>query len=359
MMNSVSGAVAPPQNESISEMWSSIMDSFGVSADEVSGLFNPHAEQAHTLTRNWANDYGLLGNSDRQQLFDRLGYTHLLAYGCTTAPLERLALFSQWFTYYFLLDDQQDLAVLTGRTEDFVALQEELRHVLRTRGTDGSAPGRDLPAAVAELCRRTTPHVSDEWWSRYVAHAEQVFAAQGQENTYRSSDDFPAPAEFKEVRRRAGAADMVFDIIEACEGTGIPGSIRNDPACCRYADGLNDFTTWTNDVLGVDHDAANRDPNNYVLIRQNSDGLDRRTAIDSVTGEIVELVRDLPRRRDEVRRAARKCSAAEQDRIELALGAWYDWSMYVPIHYLRADGRLSQMDRAQPRQPPAFTEDLL
>lgn len=335
-----------------------IMGSFGVSTADVSSRCNEHAEQAHVMTRHWANRYGLLGNAHRNRLFDQLGYTQLLAYGCTTAAMERLALFSQWFTYYFLLDDQQDLAVLTGRDEEFVALQDDLRDVLLRRG-EISTRRTGLVAAVADLCRRTTPHVSDEWWSRYISHAEQVFAAQRRENSYRLTGWFPAPDEFKEVRRAAGAAELVFDIIEACESAEVPASMRTSPACCRYVDDLNDFTTWSNDVLGVDHDAANADPNNYVLIRQHADDLDREKAVSAVTAEIANLARDLAYRKAELCVAARTYSAAQQLRIEHALSAWFDWAMNVPIHYLKANGRLSHMDSARPQQPPAFTEDLL
>ncbi|MET8795199.1 terpene synthase family protein [Nocardia sp. NPDC004568] len=352
-------AAGPSAVDATAKMALEVIESFGVPCGQVSSARNGHAEQAHMMTRNWANQYGLLGDPHRQEMFDQLRYADMLAYGCTTAPPERLALFAQWFTYYFLLDDQQDLAVLTGRTEDFVALQKDLHYVFHSRGVDGSARTRNFSAAVADLCRCTAPHVSDEWWDRYVSHADEVFAAQRAENVLRLTGTFPDPEEFKVIRRRAGAADMVFDIIEACEGMEIPESIRYGSACSRYADDLNDFTTWTNDVLGVDHDAANGDPNNYVLIREHAGGLDRRTAIETVTAEIVELVANLPIRREDVRRSIGKFSVPQQIRIERSLDAWFDWAMNVPIHYMRAHGRLAQMDRARPGEPPAFTEDLL
>ncbi|MHC9293751.1 terpene synthase family protein [Mycobacterium sp. LTG2003] len=336
-----------------------IMTSFGISMADISDACNERVEDAHILTRQWANDHGLLGVPHQQRKFDQLGYTHLLAYGCTTAAMDRLALFAQWFTYYFLLDDQQDLAVLTGRTHEFGELQDDLRRILHTHGEDAAAHRSGLRAAVAELCRRTRPLVSSDWWDRYVHHAEQVFAAQRRENVYRLSGIVPAPEEFKRVRRDAGAADMVFDIIEACEGLEIPAPIRASAACSRYADDLNDFTTWSNDVMGVDHDAGNADPNNFVLVRQHVDNLTRDEAIRAVTAEIADLVGGLAARMDDVRAAGRALPAEQQARAAKALNAWHDWAMNVPVHYLKANGRLSQMDRAKPRQPAGFTEDLL
>lgn len=331
---------------------------FGITIAEVPTACSEHAQPAHTLTRDWANSFGLLGDPRQQRKFDQLGYTQLLAYGCLTASAGRLALFAQWFTYYFLLDDQQDLAVLTGRDDEFIALQDDIRQILHAQGKGGGdRPG--LRGAVADLCRRTAGEVSGEWWHRYVTHAEEVFAAQRLENGYRLTGRFPDPDAFKKIRREAGAADMVFDIIEAAEDLEIPAQLRGGAACRQYADDLNDFTTWTNDVLGVDHDAANDDPNNYVLVRQQAGDLSREAALESVNTEIARLVHGLGRRKHDVLAAAQAHPAAVRMKVDRALTAWHDWAMNVPIHYLRANGRLWQMDEAAPRQPPAFAEDLL
>ncbi len=340
-------------------MQRTFLESLGVSAEQVPRSCNAHAARAHKLTRDWATSYGLLGDTRQQNLFDQLSYTQLLAYGCTTAPVDRLALFAQWFTYYFLLDDQQDLAVLTGRNKEFIVLQDDVRRILHTRGIGAPMHSKGLRAAVADLCRRTTQYVSDAWWHRYIDHAEQLFSAQRQESNYRLANCFPTPSDFKNIRRRASAVDMVFDIIQACEQAEISESLRSSAACCQYADDLNDFTTWSNDILGLDHDAANADPNNYVRVRQHADNLSLDAAIDAVTVEVAQLVSGFANRKKDVRVTACTFTAAQWGQAERALHAWYAWAMNVPVHYLKSNSRLFQMDQAAPKRPPAFTEDLL
>ncbi|MBY8886991.1 terpene synthase family protein [Streptomyces sp. PTM05] len=336
------------------------MLSFSVPVGTIPHDRNPCAAVAHKSTRGWANRYRLIGDDRRQRAFDQLNYAELLSYACTTATASRLGLFAQWFTYYFLLDDQQDLAVLNGRHEEFVALQSKLRIALHSRGAVSPSRDEGLVAAVADLCRRTAPLVSDGWWYRYVTHAEQTFAAQRQESDYRLTGVMPTPWAFKKVRREAGAAEMVFDIIEACEESEIPESIRSSAACRRYADDLNDFTTWSNDVLGVQHDAANTDPNNYVLVREHADGLEREAAIAAVISDIVWLAEQMPLRRAEVKAvASMHCSGPELEGIERVLDAWRAFALNVPLHYLRADSRLAQMDGAAPGRPAGFISDLL
>ncbi|MFJ2008443.1 terpene synthase family protein [Streptomyces chartreusis] len=337
-----------------------LLEPFGLGLNDIPRACHPQAVRAHELTREWADEYGLIGDADRRRRFDRLGYSRLLAYGCTTAPLEDLALYSQWFAYYFLLDDQQDLAILTGRHSSFIALQDQLRRVMHSRGlVDGAQRETGLVAAVADLCRRTAPQVSDGWWCRYVTHAENVFAAQRLESAHRLTGSVPTLDEFLEIRRRASSVDMVFDIIEACEGYEIPEPIRYSWPCCKYADDLNDFTTWSNDVLGVDHDAGNGDINNYVLVSERTAGLSRWEATESVSSNIRMLARRLPERADQVHRLAREYGEEHGERVTRVLNAWHAWAMNVPVHYLRADSRLWQMDLAAPRTPPAFTADLL
>ncbi|WP_370942250.1 terpene synthase family protein [Amycolatopsis sp. cg5] len=311
------------------------------------------------MTREWANRFGLIGTTGNQRRFDQLAYPDLLSYGCTTAAPEPLALFSEWFTYYFLLDDQQDLAVVTGRQQEFNALQDQVKQVLHTRGRGVRDDSVGLVAAIADLSRRTERYVSDEWWHRYVIHAEEVFAAQRQECGYRFTGTFPDLEDFKEVRRKAGAADMVFDIIEACEQIEIPGWLRYSSTCRSYADDLNDFTTWTNDVLGIDRDAAQVDPMNYVLVRQHLDGIPRGEATERVTAEIVRLVHRLPSRRAHVLSAAKEQGAGMFATVERAVDAWQAWAIAVPMHYLRPNSRLFQMDEAAPGHAPEFTADLL
>lgn len=336
------------------------LERMGLNLAGVPGKCHPRADEAQEMTRIWADAYGLIGDDDQQRRFEQLGYSKLLSYGCTTASLEDLALYAQWFTYYFLLDDQQDLAVLTGRHEQFVALQEELRRVFHAGAVSGpSRPSTGLVAAVADLCCRTVPQVSLGWWYRYIGHAEHVFAAQRLESMYRLAGSVPPVEEFMEIRRRASAVDMVFDIIEACERIELPEPLRYSLAFRQYADDLNDFTTWSNDILGVEHDAANTDPNNYVLVLERSAGLSRHQALETVATKTAVLLQRIAERAGDVRVLAQAYGAPTCERVERALDAWYAWSVNVPLHYLQAHGRLTQMDQAAPGQPPAFAADLL
>jgi hypothetical protein len=321
---------------------------------------HPQAEQAQQLVEEWAVRYGLIQGRHQTNLFRSLAYPILFSRGCTTATLDDLVLFSEWFTYFFLVDDQQDIAVFSGRFPEFNSLQSCICEIVYHRGQN-SKESKGLPAAVADLCRRTILRVSDAWWYRFVSHVDLAFSGQRYENLYRTTGSVPPLEEFIEIRRAASTVEMCLDIIEACEGVEIPAAIRYSPACHRYADALTDITTYSNDVLGVERDARNAEPNNLVLVRQHWEGLDRSQAIDAVTKHVADLVAH------DNELAGAIVATAEALRfdpetcrqIARAVAAWRAWAWNAAAYYARVGGRLTQMDEAGPLESPEFVQDLL
>ncbi|WP_329791538.1 hypothetical protein V1227_06365 [Lentzea sp. DG1S-22] len=339
----------------------SAMRSFGITSSQIPAWQNPFAASAHESTKGWASEFGLIRGTDQFRAFDDLAYTALFARGCPQAAQEDLALFSQWFAVLFFLDDQQDIAVFTGRSQAFATLQDRLGDILLRRGGGPVPNGTGLPAAVADLCRRTRPVVSDKWWNRFTTHAEMVFAAQRDENRHRLEGTVPSVEEFLAIRREASTVEICFDLIEACGRGEVPNAVRYSVAGRDYVAALNDFTTWTNDLFGVERDAANADPNNYVLVRQHVDGCDRGHAISTVTEDIRRLFGTLPDLRLRVEETALSVGCDEAARKEIArvLDGWYAWSVHVPLSYLAEDSRLVKMEEVPQGKPPTFTEDVL
>ncbi|MDR6593686.1 hypothetical protein ACFFSW_07335 [Saccharothrix longispora] len=345
----------------VEDLRDSAMRSFGIDDSQIPTSRARFTAEAHENVKEWASRFGLISGPDQLRAFDDLAYTALFARGCPHATLEDLTLFSQWFAVLFFLDDQQDIAVFTGRSGSFAALQDELGDILLQGGTGANEDGIGLPAAVADLCRRTRPVVSDRWWNRFTAHAESVFAAQRAENRHRLEGTVPSVGEFITMRREASTVEICFDLIEACERGRFPNAVRYSPAARDYVAALNDFTTWTNDLFGVERDAANADPNNYVLVRQHADGCDRQHAVKTATEDVRRLFGTLAELRRRVEDTAFALGFDEEVRggVRRVLDGWYAWAVHVPLSYLAENSRLIKMDEVPSGTPPRFTEDVL
>ena len=352
---------APQRAASLAQLRADRLQAFGVGEGMVPDATNPAAHRAHLHTREWARRCGLLVGVTQLRAFDHVAYTALFARGCVDAEAERLALFARWFTLLFIVDDLQDDAVFQGQQASFHELQDDYLRILRAEGQGNRSMGSPLLEAVADLAVATRPLVSSSWWRRFVDDVERTFASQRVENECRREGRALAPEEFAVVRREASTTDVCFDLIEACLEAEVSPAFRDTPACRRYTEVLSEFTTATNDVFGVDRDADNGDPNNYVLVLQAAGGLDRADALQQATHDINDLVVDLPQLRAQALAAAAEVARdeAELRAAERAIAGWWNFSLNVPGFYLAVGSRLEHMNNVPDGRSSGLTPDLL
>jgi epi-isozizaene synthase len=95
-----------------------LLDSFNV--PEFSLPFanskHPQAEQANAEATEWAVGHRLI-NEDAADGFAGIGFGNLAARVSHEAYYERLVTFAQWMAWSFVLDDQHDHLIRTGRLE--------------------------------------------------------------------------------------------------------------------------------------------------------------------------------------------------------------------------------------------------
>lgn len=358
---STAETTAEQRAASLARLRADRLRAFGVGDGFVPDVTNPAAHRAHLHTREWARGHGLLVGARQVRTFDHVAYTALFARGCVDADADRLALFARWFTLLFIVDDLQDDAVFQGRQEGFRELQEEYLRVLRGRSDRPRPSGSALLDAVADLAATTRPLVSAAWWSRFTDDLGRTFVSQRVENGCREQGTALAPEEFAVVRREASTTDVCFDLIEACLEAEVTEAFRDSPACRRYTETLSEFTTWTNDVFGVDRDADNGDPNNYVLVLQAAGGTDRATALERATADVSDLVARLPRLRVDALATAGEL-ARDEDELRAAhraVAGWWNFSLNVPGFYLAVGSRLEHMNNVPDGRSSGLTPDLL
>src|SRR5437879_4867178 len=128
------------------------------------------AEQANAEATAWALHRGLINNSAED--FAGIGVGHLAARVCHAAPYRRLVLFAKWMAWSFVLDDQHDLLIRSGRLDAWPPVVEPISGYL-AGGATGKASrscGNPLVEAFVDLCDEILDGMPDGIRGRFCLH---------------------------------------------------------------------------------------------------------------------------------------------------------------------------------------------
>src|SRR6266540_802721 len=183
---------------------------------------SPHADEVQRYALHWATRHGLLERPRAQAAFAGAKFANLMARAHPAAGPGDLGLATAWLTAVFALDDLletglvQDPKRMLGGVEALLAwlraadapLSPTVRDVL----------GRPVSYALADVWRRTAPHVSPAWRERFVEHVREYLNGTVWESGNRAKGRLPAAAEYVGMRRHSAATEMFFDLIEPMHG---------------------------------------------------------------------------------------------------------------------------------------------
>ncbi|HEX4816069.1 MAG TPA: terpene synthase family protein [Nonomuraea sp.] len=191
------------------------------------------------------------------------------------------ALFAQWLTWLFHLDDELDEGEC--RLEVF-------------HGMLSGAAGNPLEAAFADLWRVTSVRMSDRWRARFAVGLRRQHDACRTEADNRAAGRMPTLEEYPELRRGT-VGPYLYDLVEPCLRVEVPAWVHESEPWQLLVDACSDVTAWCNDVASRPKERG--DAHNFVVLAMRQLGLTEREATAWVLDRIA-------RRCDDMRRAARR-----------------------------------------------------
>ncbi len=187
------------------------------------------------------------------------------------------ALFAQWLTWLFNLDDELD---------------EGARPLNLFQGILAGACGHPIEAAFADLWRVTSARMSDQWRARFAFNLRRQHDACRDEAANRATGRIPTLAEYPALRRGT-VGPYLFDLVEPCLRVEVPAWLQGSESWRELVDACIDATAWCNDITSR---AKERDDqHNLVVIAMHELRMDQREAVAWVLDRIVERCHDMHR----------------------------------------------------------------
>ncbi|WP_369637173.1 hypothetical protein [Nocardia sp. JMUB6875] len=283
------------------------------------------SDRAQERVQIWAMRFGLLTDEESARRFNSLGYARFSAYWCPTASFADMLLVAEWITVFFVFDDLQNLAITTGRLDDYDRLRHAALQVVHQRGISGPVP--PVIAALSNLCTRTFPRNSQAWQRRFELNLELWLVGHARENAFRQAGRSPSPEEYARLRRDASTVLQTVDLAEIIEHTEIPDALYFGPSYQEIIATTADIMCWTNDLHSLANETDEEDTINLVTTLRNHRGMDlaqavaevrqlinmriadNQAAAQSITAEM-DALHLPPRIRNAVRRCIRDCQSA-------------------------------------------------
>ncbi|MFI6477751.1 terpene synthase family protein [Nonomuraea sp. NPDC050663] len=185
------------------------------------------------------------------------------------------ALFAQWLTWLFHLDDELD--------EGPCPL--DIFHGL----LNGSAE-HPLESSFADLWRVTSGRMSDHWRSRFAGHLKIQYDACRTEAENRLTGRTPTLTEYPALRRGT-VGPYLFDLVEPCLRVEVPAWLHSSEPWQDLVEACSDVTAWCNDVASKPKEHG--DPHNLVVLATREYGLDEQAATAWVLDRIAERCYDM------------------------------------------------------------------
>ncbi|MEV7013560.1 terpene synthase family protein [Streptosporangium sp. NPDC051022] len=275
----------------------------GISVPETVHL---QASDIEAETLHWARMMGLTANRRDAERLGRARFHLAAARFLPHVPAADVTLFSQWTTWFFFLDDEQDDG-LAGHDQAWVRrTYGSLLAIVSTSRPPG--PASPLQAALADLWQRTAPRMTPAWRTRFTTqmrHHRDAFLEQADN---RVNGRVPSVEDYPRLRRRANGEHM-FNLFEVAHRAEIPAPLARTSAWSELCAAANDITAWCNDIASYDRESASGDTTNYVTVFRHALGCDTRTAVEQVKQQIRRRLDDL--------RNARRLLGQETHRLHL------------------------------------------
>ncbi|WP_394830021.1 hypothetical protein LVJ94_26295 [Pendulispora rubella] len=251
---------------------------------------HPQSAQVQEGTERWCRAFGLLRSPSVAAKFRALGYGRIMSTLCPYAPFDGLALVTDWNSFFFVTDDQQNIAVRTNRIALYEELAAAMRHVIADESRRTPHDDHALVTSLRDLLRRTLPGRPAYWVARFRRNLDSWLVGHMTENHYRMSKKAPRIEDYIAVRRDASTVLPTLDLVEMVEKATVPDELYRTPRYQTLVTGTADIMCWINDIHSLHMEKD--DPINFVTVLGHYEHLGIQSAIDAVAKRIAARVRD-------------------------------------------------------------------
>ncbi|MFI2433572.1 terpene synthase family protein [Streptomyces sp. NPDC018693] len=273
-------------------------------------------------------DRGLVEEATEQ--FAGIGFGHLSARVAVGASYEDIVLLSQWMAWSFVLDDQHDLLIRSGRVDTWRPVSDAITGYLTHGRTDllPRSARSPLVDTFVELCDRILAGMPPNARARYRTHVPLMLRSLDQEARNRRPGYRPPVAGYVLTRRHSSQLLPMMDMVEAALGIDIPPKVHDSPAVQELAWSAIDVISWGNDVFSLPKEYSCGDTNNLVALLASWQDWSLHEAVRAVEDRIRYRVEDFlatARELPAVLDALGVTDPAQRAAAELRVRSYEDW----------------------------------
>ncbi|WP_309235334.1 terpene synthase family protein [Streptomyces sp. TRM64462] len=235
---------------------------------------------------------GLIDEATEQ--FAGIGFGHLAGRVSLGASYEDIVLLSQWMAWSFVLDDQHDLLIRSGRVDTWRPVADAITGYLEHGRTDRlpRAARNPLVDAFVELCDRILAGMPPGARERYRAHVPQMLRSLDQEADNRRPGYRPPVADYVLTRRHSSQLLPMMDMVEASLGIDLPPLVHDSPEVQELGWSAIDVISWGNDVFSLPKEYSCGDTNNLAVLLASWQDWPLPRAVRAVEARIEARVED-------------------------------------------------------------------
>ncbi|MFG2824356.1 germacradienol/geosmin synthase [Kitasatospora sp. NPDC048365] len=248
---------------------------------------NPHYEQARVHTKAWARGLGMLEGSGvwEEHDLDSHDYALLCSYTHPDCDAEALSLVTDWYTWVFFFDDH--FLEMFKRTLDREGGKAYLDRLPAFMPMDLAAgfpePTNPVEAGLADLWRRTVPHMSADWRARFAESTRHLLNESLWELSNIDEGRIANPVEYIEMRRKVGGAPWSAGLVEFAAQAEVPASVAHSRPLRVLRDAFSDAVHLRNDLFSYEREIGDEgELSNGVLVLETFLGCSTQQAADSV-----------------------------------------------------------------------------
>jgi hypothetical protein len=254
---------------------------------------NPRIAEIDTTAHAWAVAAGIVpADSADPGRWKTDRYGALIGHLFPDADFEHAVLWARWYYWWFIIDEY----ALNWELDDYAAFAARSERILNRGGAVDVRDGAAMPAALAELCRRTVELVPAELYLLLVDASIAAFHGMRQEIVNRRLgrlpriDSFAPDSEYLVLRHSTFGTRFNFTIYEVCRRFVLPAALRSTPEWQDIVDLGTTVALLQNDIAGVRQDDVDGEDNNAVRLLELQEGLSRDEAAALTTRAIADAI---------------------------------------------------------------------
>lgn len=225
---------------------------------------HPQGGGANAEATEWAAGHALVNQAAAGE-FAGIGFGHLAGRVSQEASYGHLVTFAQWMAWSFVLDDQHDHLIRSGRLDAWSPVTDAIRaHVAGEKIP--RHPRNPLVGAFIDVWDRAVAGMPMGIRGRCEVHIREMLRSLDQEAANRTAVVPPTITDYILTRRHSSQLLPMLDMSEAALGIEVPWEIYASPVFQELIWSAVDVISWGNDVFSLRKESSCGDNNNIAFL---------------------------------------------------------------------------------------------